>query len=804
MALRISGQRADYNHMRCLYCGKQLALLKRLTGGGDFCSDAHKHSYQEEYNRLALSRLLQAQSKPGEIKTQAPAPAPVEGLGQPLPPGASRRRALPASTPPPHPARAPILAGPVTSTPVATEEPIVEHAITEEAVEEAFPRAMEEVPEETNVASLAPEADEEAPPEYVVFSMEIPAFTTLDDGIPYVEPWVDLMAAPASPAWQPPNQFSTLSRGTKLLAVEAPPARGGEVQNLAWQSPETELAPLEFATSNVSLSVLTERSHTSAGPSREQPEVEREHPFSFLPVAELAHLEICSPADGVPEFRADWRAAPTEFTGAKANLGIPFTVEATPSRAFPAASSIALDVRVTASGLGHQTSLNGALRFPVRVTFQNSPLLNLYPSAIDFPAEDSEVVLVAPWAEEIFSTASAPNFGEEHAGADVDSPSTPREALEALSRLHQDLAQEQDRAQLEAASAEPMAAEVELREVELAEPEMTGPRGIAAAPSAPAAATIDILAVPPPDLPIPRSAHDLFTIPVKTFPPAKPALAVESSALLSLAPEMPRLKSLPLRPKVAKAPPGFSPEPGVVQTKGPAVESKPKAPTAATPPRPESPATGAPAPAAKQSTAPAKPAPTLQSIKPGQASKPAQPAKPVQTIKTSQTSKPPQPAKTIKPAAANPQSPATPASPQATQPAAGEMKSPVPSPASSVPDTSAAPSATETMPSFASIQTGKNTSLMGSLKGKLVIAICLVVTAGGVFLGWNSKSLESAAGSCGPGCRRSRRTQHHAGRRWLGTRLGRRSERLARRTSDHHLPPLSQTFRLPDRIPGRD
>ncbi len=49
--------------MRCLYCGKELALLKRLRGGGDFCSDAHKQSYQEEYNRLALSRLLQAQKK---------------------------------------------------------------------------------------------------------------------------------------------------------------------------------------------------------------------------------------------------------------------------------------------------------------------------------------------------------------------------------------------------------------------------------------------------------------------------------------------------------------------------------------------------------------------------------------------------------------------------------------------------------------------------------------------------------------------------------------------------------------------
>src|SRR5579859_3331589 len=49
--------------MRCLYCGKELALLRRLTGGGEFCSEGHKQSYQEEYNRLALSRLLQAQKK---------------------------------------------------------------------------------------------------------------------------------------------------------------------------------------------------------------------------------------------------------------------------------------------------------------------------------------------------------------------------------------------------------------------------------------------------------------------------------------------------------------------------------------------------------------------------------------------------------------------------------------------------------------------------------------------------------------------------------------------------------------------
>ena len=50
---------------------KELALLKRLRGGGDFCSDAHKHSYQEEYNRLALSRLLQAQKKGQQTNSPA-------------------------------------------------------------------------------------------------------------------------------------------------------------------------------------------------------------------------------------------------------------------------------------------------------------------------------------------------------------------------------------------------------------------------------------------------------------------------------------------------------------------------------------------------------------------------------------------------------------------------------------------------------------------------------------------------------------------------------------------------------------
>ncbi|MDQ6758613.1 MAG: hypothetical protein M3Z32_01960 [Acidobacteriota bacterium] len=58
--------------MRCLFCGKQLAFLRRWTGGGEFCSDAHKQSYQQEYNKLALSRLLQAQSKPDTYRAPEP------------------------------------------------------------------------------------------------------------------------------------------------------------------------------------------------------------------------------------------------------------------------------------------------------------------------------------------------------------------------------------------------------------------------------------------------------------------------------------------------------------------------------------------------------------------------------------------------------------------------------------------------------------------------------------------------------------------------------------------------------------
>src|ERR1700721_1674721 len=66
--------------MQCLYCDRPLALLKRLTGDGEFCSKEHRRIYQQEHNQLALARLLASQPKPKEkpppVKAQNNKPEP--------------------------------------------------------------------------------------------------------------------------------------------------------------------------------------------------------------------------------------------------------------------------------------------------------------------------------------------------------------------------------------------------------------------------------------------------------------------------------------------------------------------------------------------------------------------------------------------------------------------------------------------------------------------------------------------------------------------------------------------------------
>jgi hypothetical protein len=74
--------------MRCLHCGKDIPLFKRLSGG-EFCSEAHRRDYHQEYSQLALNRLMQASAPQPKSEKH-----PVAPLLAPQPPAHSPTPAL--------------------------------------------------------------------------------------------------------------------------------------------------------------------------------------------------------------------------------------------------------------------------------------------------------------------------------------------------------------------------------------------------------------------------------------------------------------------------------------------------------------------------------------------------------------------------------------------------------------------------------------------------------------------------------------------------------------------------------------
>jgi len=169
--------------MRCLYCGKELALLKRWTGGGEFCSDAHRQRYQEEYNQLALNRLLQA--KP---PTKAEAPEAEAKSTKPL---TVAERSIEV-TAPPEPALLKISEGTRTK-PVYHEEPSLV-ALREAAADRA------PVVVSTPVAApryVEPVAEEPAPAELAAFLVEMPA-VALAEVAPMSHPDLEFLEAVAA------------------------------------------------------------------------------------------------------------------------------------------------------------------------------------------------------------------------------------------------------------------------------------------------------------------------------------------------------------------------------------------------------------------------------------------------------------------------------------------------------------------------------------------------------------------------------------------------------------------------------
>jgi hypothetical protein len=155
--------------MRCLYCGKELALLKRWTGSGEFCSDAHRLRYQEEYNQLALNRLLQAKPprpegpQPNEAKSGKPS-AVAEPADEVAVPSASAPSTPRIAAPVSEPASQKASEG--TRTKPAYYEPSSPAAVRETMVAPATPLISARIDE--------PEHEEPAPAEAAGFIVEMP------------------------------------------------------------------------------------------------------------------------------------------------------------------------------------------------------------------------------------------------------------------------------------------------------------------------------------------------------------------------------------------------------------------------------------------------------------------------------------------------------------------------------------------------------------------------------------------------------------------------------------------------------
>lgn len=175
--------------MRCLYCGKELALLKRWTGGGEFCSDAHRQRYQEEYNQLALNRLLQAKPpKPeapeaDEVKAAKPL-AVAETSSDVNAPSIAARTSEPAllkvSKPSYHeePSLAALREVAADRNPVAVSPPVV-------STPAAAPRYV------------APAAEEPVPAELAGFIVEMPE-VALAEVAPTSHPDLEFLEAEAA------------------------------------------------------------------------------------------------------------------------------------------------------------------------------------------------------------------------------------------------------------------------------------------------------------------------------------------------------------------------------------------------------------------------------------------------------------------------------------------------------------------------------------------------------------------------------------------------------------------------------
>jgi len=283
---------------------------------------------------------------------------------------------------------------------------------------------------------------------------------------------------------------------------------------------------------------------------------------------------------------------PNEYTGAPENVPPPVSA---PGNSLREAGPVIWTIAPCTFTFQVHGTTDGIVVMQDEVDYRGSVLLELDTALISFPAEDADVSFEPPAAEGVNAVGGV--FAEEEPAAEseheptaepaAESEPTPRESLQALARLHDEMAQ-QELAQQETAGAETTEQEAAPR-VEAAsaeavvpaqDPEPTVIEPVAEEPvviepvkEEPVIEAVAI-AVTEPEAPAekdPRSA-DLRDMGLRVFAPPKP-VPIDGSAMVREGQAiLPRLTALPLRPKVA-----FAPSQSAAQTKKPMPKNAPAA-----------------------------------------------------------------------------------------------------------------------------------------------------------------------------------------------------------------------------------
>jgi hypothetical protein len=499
--------------MQCLYCGKELALLKRLTGS-EFCSDAHKRSYQEEYNRLAVSRLLQAQPKAETPPTPLRRQRGVEAEAPEFLEGGKRRIEAPKPEPAPEPAPVSAVSQatavpipmpavgnyqpepmPVVETPQQAETP----AASPGPAPQPIPTAdVDPVPTEMAgfLADTLPIRDSElraglnmSGPSEIKARTHYPSYHPLAQPIFETLPMADLVGYEAGIAFYPGEpvmastsaeitEFASMGPGLDIPTRPSPPRGLGSADKVRFMvtSRKSAESTCQSQTETADFVIAVTFRETT----RSEPAAGIDFPAELAGLAEAMRPAVETPPEEAPE-------------------------PDSPRAALKALSKLSEEVKTDSGSLRGKRN-NGA---------------NPAPSEAE-PAIDTAAV------EWLFSNRPGSRSEPDHPAS---KPSRSRRQDEESVPV-----QAGEPAQLEPAAAHEelvaVASEAVLA-VAVEESEAVRPDVQEAAPEVP-------------------KTPQFVTIPVKLFVPSKPRLAPGSQAIPAHpAPELPRIEAQPLRPKMA-------------------------------------------------------------------------------------------------------------------------------------------------------------------------------------------------------------------------------------------------------------